>query len=70
MFLRSAPGEVRRSKRQETRWDGQRDEGIVTESLEGKGRHEGHADDGDTDASQEMKRRNMLGGARQSTGLI
>ncbi|MEH2624786.1 hypothetical protein V1292_002841 [Bradyrhizobium sp. AZCC 1719] len=70
MFLRSALGEVRRGKRQETHRDGQRDEGIVTESLERKGGYERHADDDDTDDSQEMKGSNMLGGTRQSTGLV
>ncbi|WP_213289270.1 hypothetical protein [Bradyrhizobium sp. sGM-13] len=70
MLLRSALGEVRRGDRQETRWNRQRDEGIVTESFEGKGSYERHADDDDTDGSQQMKRSNMLGGARQSTGLV
>src|ERR1700751_4476315 len=60
---------MRRRNGQQSCDDGQSDEGIVAVILEGKGSYQGQTSQGNTDAGQEIERRHVVRGPRQSTEL-
>ena len=62
-------GETCRDDRQKTRGDGQRDEGIVAESLEGKGGDQGQSGQDSADAGQQMERWHVVTARSQPTEL-